>query len=207
MRKLPELGNGFGESLPAFGLSSRPQPHPSTPALRVSSPHSVGPRVPGPAPRRPQPIGEPQSRRACLTPAGSDVPHPTAAGFKLPEAAPAPEGETGQTAECGGGGQGPQPRGRARPRGRRGQWEIALAGAQSLPSRVPVAFPWLSLGSWPWLGASRLSPIRSLLSALRRILSSSFRRALGVRVTWPRSFVSTAFCGLAGTSMSVLQTS
>lgn len=59
-----------------------PWPRPSEPAANqeAATPLRVPPLLP-----------------AGLAPAGSDVPRPAAAGFKLPEAASAPEGVTGLT--------------------------------------------------------------------------------------------------------------
>ncbi|KAB1271665.1 Centrosomal protein of 55 kDa, partial [Camelus dromedarius] len=73
------------------------------------------------------------------------------AGFKLPEAAPAPEGVAGRTRaprlSSGAGwlrGGGRSPRARGAPRGRWGRRETAPVGTQSLPA-VSGPLPWCSL--------------------------------------------------------------
>ena len=62
--------------------------YPPGPRPRVPLPSLPGPSGPAPGGR---------SQSESLAPAGSDVPRPAAAGFKLPEEAPAPKGVTGQT--------------------------------------------------------------------------------------------------------------
>lgn len=125
-------------------LHPQPQPHPALPFCT---------QVPGPAPGG-------RSQSEASPPPAVTCPAPQPAGFRAPEEAPAPKGVTGQTRAlrfASGAGwlreataevaraAGPTALGPGVTAGRRDQWEIALAGIQSLLTLESVAVPWRSL--------------------------------------------------------------